>query len=135
MSGVQSLAEAMTEVLAWADEDAPEPLPESRTDVRHESLQEGHRRYDALLARGGESRTIVGSERAVRVLYVRDDGRRAFDRRYAAVRCSSGIIPDPETFASTLSMPPHYGDRVEDRSEPSSASRSGSCPARCRGRR
>ena len=114
MSGVQSLAEAMADVSAWHEDDAPSALPDSWTDVRHESLQPGHRRFYAVAARVGEYRTIVHAERAVRVLYVRADGRRAFDRRYGAVTRSSGTLPDPETFASTLSLPPHYGGALDE---------------------
>ncbi|WP_254544075.1 hypothetical protein [Halomarina pelagica] len=104
------------------------PLPETWTEQRHEPVERDcdEARWYAIAVIPGalvsveidtnteEVVSIQERTPALQVLYVREDGRRAFQRAYEAQRVDSGLIPDPTRFASSVGAPERHGSQVPD---------------------
>lgn len=109
-TGVGGIADLLRDASEFqGDGDGPEPLPASWLRQRSEPIGPGERRWLGILARTGTRIDLGGEHDVVRVLYVREDARRALFRDYAQTRDGGGIVPDPEVFRPIIGRPAEYG--------------------------
>lgn len=118
-NSIEEVADAVRRAGVWTADGTPKPIPQSWTEQRHESFKAGQRRFYATFAHITTGTATSPDQRIVRVLYLRANAAWAFTREYDAVEGVSGVLPDPETFYSSLTKPPTYGNPVpEEEREP-----------------
>lgn len=113
-NSIEEVADAVRRAGVWTADGTPKPIPQSWAEQRHESFKAGQRRFYATLAHVTADDTTVDESRIVRVLYLRANAAWAFSREYDAIEGTSGLLPDPETFYSSLMKPPTYGNPVPE---------------------
>jgi len=104
-------------------DDEPERPPESWRGTRHEPVERdlGECRWFAVGIKRGRLATLaveadsgdvvdrVDAQPAIRVLYVREDAKRAFTRDLDVIRQSSGWLPEYEAWAASTGEVIGYG--------------------------